>query len=87
MCKFIFLILLTSCAAKPIFKRTTRDGGRVLILGGKSTNNSNIIMDRDKLIKTKCKNGFEIIAEGFEEQAGYNGMGVLSKYYDFKCKG
>jgi hypothetical protein len=76
---------MASCAVRPIMQKSTKDGGRVLMLGSKSINNSNAIKDRDALINKKCKSGFEIVEEGQMPMTGIQGNGVLETYYDFKC--
>lgn len=84
--RLLILLLFFGCATRPVFNQVNKDGGRVLMLGSKSINNSNAIKDRDVLIATNCKQGFLITGEGQMPMAGLAGNGILEKYYDFKCQ-
>ena len=84
--KFLILIMLASCAVKPVISKKSNSGGRVLMLGDHSSIDSDAIKGRNRKIASICNKGFTIEEEGLEQSQIVGGYSAMLKYYDFKCK-
>jgi hypothetical protein len=80
----ILLFLFTGCAATPIFQHKSAEGGRVLVLGSRSINNSSMLADSKALMLTHCA-GAVIVAEGRLPMQSMTLIPRLEQYYDFEC--